>query len=159
MRYSLVTAALLGLAACRGAAPDPCAFEAVSIPVTFLGDAYARGTVSLVRDGEGRAIGRARLVRVEGQAPTDGVALDVSGPALCADGIIKVELAGGRTEDGRLEVLGGELNLVLPRAGLVERPFGTWQAELHQDGWAEARKMGGPFVVSVSTASTAVSVR
>lgn len=146
----------LSSAACSTQAPDPCRFESVTIPATFLGDAYARGSISVNRDTKGRLVGRAQLVRVEGQEATEGPALDLSGPARCVDGLVKVELGAGRTEDGRLKVLGGEIHVVLPRAGLVDRAFGTWRAELLQEGWQDAKQMAGPWVVSTSSVVVAV---
>ncbi len=142
--------------ACSAQAPDPCHFESVTIPATFLGDAFARGSISVTRDTKGRLVGRARLLRVEGQEATEGAALDLSGPALCKDGLVKVELGAGRTPDGRLKVLGGEMHVVLPRAGLVDRAFGTWRAELLQEEWPQAKQMGGPWVVSTSSVVVAI---
>lgn len=155
MRRIALSLLLAGASACTARTSDPCALQEVAIAATFLGDAFAQGTITVERTPGGDLIGRARLVRMEGQA-AEGPGLDLSGPALCRDGIVKVELGAGRTADGRLSVLGGEVHVVLPRAGLVDRAFGEWSAQLRQEDWSAPRTMGGPWVVSTATRALAL---
>lgn len=158
MTVQRLVAALLsvGAVACGARATDPCDAPPEDISVVFLGSAYARGSIILRREA-GTLVGRARLTRMEGQAPTDGVVLDLAGPAICRDGIVKVELGAGTTEDGRVRILGGELHVVLPRAGFVDQAFGEWRAEVQEETRTEPRTMKGPWMVS--TSSHAVAAR
>lgn len=154
----LVVMSLLGcLAACATKAPDPCAASDEAITAVFLGDAFAKGKITIRRTDDQTLVGHARLTQMEGQEPTDAPALDLAGPAICRDGIVKVELGAGTTENGQVRILGGELHVVLPRAGLVDRPFGEWRAEVHRDTWPKPRTLGGPWVVS--TSSSAIAAR
>lgn len=143
-------AALVGLS-CSAQPRDPCAFDTKTFPVVFLGDAYARGTIVLEHRPQGVFVGRARLEKVQGQVPTDEPAMDLEGNARCAHGIVKVELGAGTTQDGGLRVLGGELQVVLPRHGLIDEPFGQWRAEVQSETWTTTRRMGGPWVTKTAT--------
>lgn len=145
-----------GSLACTARAPDLCDFDRVEVPADFLGDAFGRGQVRVEPHGEAGRVGRIVLTQMEGQVDDGaGPALDLAGPATCRDGIVRVELGAGVTEDGALRVLGGEVHLVLARPGFVDRPFGTWTAELLRDDWPAPRRMSGPWTQSTSKRAVA----
>ncbi len=146
-RWVVTLLAASSISACTTEAQDLCKTPEATIEALFLGDAFGRGTITVGRS-EGGLFGRAELTSMEGRASTDAPMLKLAGPALCRDGIVKVELGAGSTDDGELKVLGGEVHVVLARAGLVDRPFGTWQAQILQGTWKAPKTMGGPWTES-----------